>query len=397
MTQGLPQDWNPDAARHWQAGDRNAAIQAVLGAINQAQGPKPPPLVLQLTYYLFLIRDYPAAARFIEAGLRDSPDHPELLRNLAVCRSRAGQAEAAVEAARRSLDRSPDDFSVWDVLAASLFRLGDLDGAAQAGTRALVLKDQAAGPPPADWTAPDPDQRWPEAVDGKVNAIAFSLWGNDPRYLRGALDNALAARVYYPGWQMRVHVDNTVQPDLLEALRDLGVVVVMEPRNQTQAQKLSWRFGVANDPGVHRFVVRDIDSVLTAREADAVALWIGSGLPFHVMRDWWTHTDLMLAGMWGGVAGVLPPLAPLLADYRPPHLETPNIDQWFLRDRVWPFLRGRVLVHDRCFQAPGSRPFPGSVPDGSRHVGQCEFTARPDRQAARLAAWLDGMPCLAVH
>jgi len=28
-------------------------------------------------------------------------------------------------------------------------------------------------------------------------------------------------------------------------------------------------------------------------------------------------------------------------------MDTPNIDQIFLRDRVWPLLRGQCLVHDR--------------------------------------------------
>ena len=32
------------------------------------------------------------------------------------------------------------------------------------------------------------------------NVIAFSLWGSNPRYLRGALTNATVARYLYPGW-----------------------------------------------------------------------------------------------------------------------------------------------------------------------------------------------------
>jgi hypothetical protein len=55
--------------------------------------------------------------------------------------------------------------------------------------------------------------------------------------------------------------------------------------------------------------VRDADSVLNLRERLAVDDWLASGRWFHIMRDWWSHTDLVLAGMWGGVAGVLPPCA----------------------------------------------------------------------------------------
>jgi hypothetical protein len=37
------------------------------------------------------------------------------------------------------------------------------------------------------------------------------------------------------------------------------------------------------------------------------------------IRDGWTHTDLMLAGMWGGVAGALPDLQTQADRYVPPH------------------------------------------------------------------------------
>ena len=68
----------------------------------------------------------------------------------------------------------------------------------------------------------------------------------------------------------------------------------------------SRRFLVSDDPDVGYFLVRDCDSVVSAREAAAVAKWLGSGLPFHAMRDYYTHTDPLLAGMWGGIAGVFP-------------------------------------------------------------------------------------------
>jgi hypothetical protein len=112
------------------------------------------------------------------------------------------------------------------------------------------------------------------------------------------------------------------------------------------------------------------------------------------MRDWWTHTDLVLAGMWGGVAGVLPPMAELLDRYVPPTLDTPNIDQWFLRDSVWPFVRQSCLAHDRCFRMPGSVPMPGPAPSGNRHVGQSEYSVDEATQARLLAAWIERYPCL---
>jgi len=124
-----------------------------------------------------------------------------------------------------------------------------------------------------------------------------------------------------------------------------------------------------------------------------VEAWLRSGKWFHSIRDWWTHTDLILAGMWGGVAGVLPTMTTMLAKYRSRDVETPNIDQWFLRDRIWAFVRKSCLVHDRCFRPAGAEPLP-PVPHDERHIGQDEYAARGPEQERLLRAWITEYPCL---
>ena len=140
--------------------------------------------------------------------------------------------------------------------------------------------------------------------------------------------------------------------------------------------------------------VRDCDSVVNAREAEAVRLWLDSDRAFHVIRDWWTHTDLMLAGMWGGVAGMLPDMEKLFLAYRGRAVETPNWDQWFLRDCVWGYVRESCVVHDRLFRVAGSEPLPGPMPRGNRHVGQDEYAVRRAEQDRELEDWIERLPCL---
>ncbi|MGQ4866886.1 tetratricopeptide repeat protein [Aeromonas caviae] len=209
-----------------------------------------------------------------------------------------------------------------------------------------------------------------------------------------SLDNVLAAAYLYPGWRVRFYVDASVPGELLTCLREHGAEVRMQPDGQSLRQRLCWRFQVANDPGVGRFLVRDADSVLNLRERLAVDDWLASGRWFHIMRDWWSHTDLVLAGMWGGVAGVLPPLQPLLEGYQSRTMETPNIDQWFLRDCLWRYLRQSALIHDRCFAPAGVVPWPQPAPAGNEHVGQDLFRAQGEKQAARLAPWIARVSCL---
>lgn len=399
MTQALvyPPGWDRPAHGIWQAGQAGEAIQAVLAAIRKAgQGPTTPvPLILQLAYYYFHSGDPVSAAGNLERGLAEHPGEPDLLRNAGFCLSRAGRFDLAEERLRQYCAIRPDDFRAYDTLCRTSHLLGKAVQATEAGTQSLVLKDRAAGLPPAGWTLPTIDShQW--AV-GKCDVIAFSLFGDQPRYLRGAIDNALAAAAIYPAWRVRFYVDQTVPADVCQALEELGCELVRRPPGQPDRNRLVWRFDVANDPAVGRFLVRDADAVISRHEGQAVDQWLASGRWFHAMRDWWTHTDLILAGMWGGIAGVLPPLAEMLAEYRPPDLEARNIDQWFLRDRVWAYVRTSCLVHDRCFAPEGASPWPGDPPDGRDHVGRDEFTAHGPAQELRLRDWIARLPGLAIN
>lgn len=384
----IPTGWHADAERQWRRGERLPAIQAAVQGLNQLGPDKPAPRLLQLGYYLFLINDHAGAATVFGQLLQREPQHHEALVNLAVCRQRLGQHAEVIGLTERVLAAQPGLALAHDLRAKSLFNLGRLGEAAEAGTLALQAKDRAL--PVSGWQPPAGTAAAHAA--GRPDVIALSLWGGQPRYLRGVLRNALLLPDLYPGWTLRLYADDSVPPPFLALLRTLLVDVRLEAPGQSLRQRLCWRFQVANDPAVGRFLVRDGDAVFSLREAQAVQAWIASDRWFHVIRDWWTHTDLILAGLWGGVAGVLPDLSTLLAGYDSGKAETPNIDQWFLRDRVWPLLRPHTLVHDRLFRMAGSQPLPEPV--GPQHIGQDEATAHPQHQARLLAAWIRELPCL---
>ena len=185
------------------------------------------------------------------------------------------------------------------------------------------------------------------------------------RYLSGARRNLKRIPQVYPGWAVRIYCDRTVPHGLLQEAEQEGAEVVLCPAGQNLREKLC-----------RRFLARDMDAVVSQRERRAVDAWIHSGRWFHVMRDWWTHTDPVLAGMWGGVAGILPDLQPLLAAYQPDRKDTPNIDQEFLRDVLWGSISGHALIHDRCFRSNGSIPWPDPDPPIPVHVGRNEFAGQ---------------------
>lgn len=374
---GLPKGWDAEAHKEWEAGRRAEAVGRILTVLHNAR-PATAEMALQAGYYLFLIGDHPLARQILEAVRATNPDHLELLLNLAVLQDRTKDPAAARATLEHYVALGGSDPNAFDGLCAACHRTGDDDSAREWGRRSIAEKTKLAAR-----KAPALKLGKPRETGAKV--ISFSLWGPNPRYLRGALHNCVRAGVVYPGFRCRFYVDASVPADLLDALAAQGAELIVDKGEPSQRRKLTRRFLAADDPAVAVYLVRDCDSLINAREAVAVGEWLDSGKAIHAMRDWWTHTDPMLAGMWGGLGGVLPPLEPMIEDYKAGVLETPNWDQWFLRDRIWPGVRDVALVHDRLFATEGARPFPGPAPAGNLHVGQNEFVVRGEQQARELA------------
>jgi tetratricopeptide (TPR) repeat protein/GR25 family glycosyltransferase involved in LPS biosynthesis len=385
-------NWDQVADALWQQGDRQGAINKILAVITANLPLMPRSAGLQFAYYLFQLQDYATGEKVLSDLLKQYPADLEILENRAVMRTRINKMAGAATDFQQVVVQNPGAVNAWDGLASALHQLQRWDEAQRAGEESLVRKDHRAE---AAYLYEELRVNWPDVSpqvwDGQnsgSDVIAFSLWGNNPRYLRGAVRNLQEAPIIYPGWVCRFYVDDSVPVEFVNLAIELGAQVVQQSASQSVRQKLSWRFLVANDPTVRRFLVRDADAVISGREAKAVAEWLESDRLFHVMRDYWTHTDLMLAGMWGGRSGLLPDLAPLVLSYVSGKLETLNIDQWFLRDRVWPLIRSGTLIHDRCFRVLEARVWPEADPPGDWHVGQDESTARSQEQSEKLGALL---------
>ena len=351
--------------------DAAAAGFAALLADLRQRGEIRPHHHLDLALCHFSANRMAEAAAAIRAGLSEFPADPELHENLGVCLGRLGDNQGAVASLTRAVELGSAKPNVEDALTQCYQKLGDLERARRHGIRSLTLKA-------ANAEAIEPRVRPPEAppppfepTHRQANIIAYSLWGGDARYLAGAVRNALLIPEIYPGWLPRFYVGRGVPPGAIDQLRKLGAEVVPREGPDRLGEGLFWRFEVVGDPAVERFLIRDADSIVNTQERAAVDDWLASGRWFHIMRDWWSHTDLMLAGLWGGCGGVLPPLAELRAAFVNDRATTFNIDQDFLRLMIWPIARSSCLIHDSYFDCLGSRPFPpaGRLPPGM-HVGQ---------------------------
>ena len=83
------------------------------------------------------------------------------------------------------------------------------------------------------------------------------------------------------------------------------------------------------------------------------------------MRDAHSHSELLLAGLWGGCGGVFRGAAdnPVAYSRQPPRLGARRVDQHGLRHHAWPTVRLGLLSHDPVFGLQGGVDFPAPAAD----------------------------------
>jgi len=180
----------------------------------------------------------------------------------------------------------------------------------------------------------------------------------------------MAAKSLYPEWRCRFYVDESVPEQVIRRLLHEDARVLRVGGLPAGRFGTFWRFLIADDGNVDRYLVRDCDACLNARERAAVDEWLASDRHFHVMRDGLTHTEVMLAGMWGGVGGALSFMQHEIIEYCRDAPLARTADQLFLRKRVWPTVRQSVLAHDSQFSLRESQPFPQDHDPAGPRVGQ---------------------------
>jgi hypothetical protein len=126
------------------------------------------------------------------------------------------------------------------------------------------------------------------------------LWGDDKKYLHGALENAELSKRFYPDWRCRYYISrNNTPKNICEKLNSYdNCEIVWNDESDSQSQRIL-RFAPLCESDVDYFIVRDLDSRVGKREAAAVEQWIQSGADYHMMRDNYIHWWITLPGIKG--------------------------------------------------------------------------------------------------
>lgn len=200
--------------------------------------------------------------------------------------------------------------------------------------------------------------------------VSFTLFGNKKLYTEGALRNAEQWKQGPLDVDTIFYVGDSVPEKVSSKLIDRGAYVMFMkgfPEDQT-ATFWRWQaFGPVTGHDYDFVLSRDVDSRPSEREYFALNEWLRGSQNFHVIRDHPFHGVPILAGLFG----VKKPLLPLVHELLPAsppedwyktvvracnHLTvayTSNdfyqVDQWWLRLRLYPHLRNQIMAHDSFF------------------------------------------------
>ena len=201
----------------------------------------------------------------------------------------------------------------------------------------------------------------------KNKIIAFSLYGNSPRYTAN-LDKVIRSyEKLLPDWKCRVYVAKDVVQETLSRLIKYGYEIVIMNGEGVKAQYSNWRFLAIEDKSAEAVIIRDLDSFAIPREKQMVEQWLATGKQFHIIRDHVNHNTRIMAGMWGIRRNAI--------DIRKESrkqlmINAYGIDQVFLEKIIYPLIKDDVFVHDRFPRFPDEDAVIIPLAKGENFIGE---------------------------
>lgn len=180
--------------------------------------------------------------------------------------------------------------------------------------------------------------------------ISFSLYGNDMRFLVGAIKNAELAQRFFPGFTVRYYYGRSVPRWVLSTLNIFPHVELIKVEDEENSISRTWRFMACLDTDVDVVLSRDVDARLSLREAEAHQEFLDSKFNFHIIRDHPTgHNYVISAGMFAmktQAYGNLMHKMLLSHNFRDEYMA----DQNFLASAIYPQVSNDCLIHDEYYK-----------------------------------------------
>ncbi len=361
---------------YYDLGKRTEALSILEKVCEREPGNPDYAMALGTFYFDNPNRDFQKAIKHLKHALDLKPLEAQIWRNYGAVLYKYGEVQKGIDAIYRALQLSPDDFVTTNALCMYLTEQGRREEGRAFGALGMVAKHKNAleefekAKLPEDYKKLKfkPGQK-PEQKPGMKNIFSFSLWGKDETYGVGMIENTKMMPQFFPNWGVRVYHDASVPDNIIAGIKQAGGETILVTGALAELNPGMWRFLAGNDPTVYYFCCRDADCRPSFREQAAVHEWVQSGKPFHIMRDDIWHNEMMLAGLWGGISGMLPDLMKLIGATFQKSVNRWH-DQVFLKNYIWPMIYQHSLQHDNYYNLFGAKPYPIPRVEGdSMHIG----------------------------
>jgi len=328
---------------------------------------------------LFYKKEFELALDTAKQMMKLSQNNANIYANAAAFCVWMERYDEAIEYGLKAKELGEEGYQLFDGLAHAYGSKREWDKVKEYGVIALEKRLKIFGlNKPIEYFPAQGLPPYPSFETKDKNIIAFSLFGNSSKYCETAILNVVDAKEFYPNWTTVFYIDSSVSMVVRERIeKEGGRIVLLDDETASRIPGPMWRFLAYDIEGVHRVIFRDADSVVSKREAGAVNEWVESKKMFHHMRDFSSHTELMLAGLWGAVIGGLPSMKNLIDIFTSKTIKDRHFaDQFFLRELIWPYAKESIMCHDSIFDFYDSKPFPlKQADDDNFNVGYAEGTA----------------------
>jgi hypothetical protein len=212
--------------------------------------------------------------------------------------------------------------------------------------------------------------------------LSYCFWGRTSGpYFDGITLNVERASKFYPGWDIAIFLPRNVHSVL--AGLSLGSNVRIIPSDLNECWNgMFWRMLPIFWNDYTHLCIRDLDSLVSQREADATKEWINDNTDLHIMRDHPAHTAPIMGGMFGVKVNektrhAFRPIKKIILDSEIHNNEGYwQIDQVFLANTVYPALRDSATIHDPYYK---KTDFPTPREEPHLYVGRPTMKLGPGR------------------
>jgi len=171
-----------------------------------------------------------------------------------------------------------------------------------------------------------------------MKIVSTSEYGNNIRYVFGAIRQYELTKEFYPDWTYRIYTDDRKRYEKL--MPDAQIIEVKD-----NSHGVFWRFLPLFEDQDNIVIVRDADGRISQREQKAVNEWVDSSKAFHIYRDHEAHYEFPIIACAFGFKGKLPDY---ILDVMNKFMFNTNYytnDQVYLRDYIYPYVKETTMIH----------------------------------------------------